>query len=53
VTDGRVARGRSVVGRVAADAAQGAVNNVTVKADAAVGNAKFEATSAATALTVE
>jgi len=37
----------------AADAAQGAVNNLTVKADAAVGNAKFEATSAAATLTVE
>ncbi len=37
----------------AADAAQGAVNNVTVKADAAMGNAKFEAASAAITLTVE
>jgi hypothetical protein len=37
----------------AADAAQGAVNNVTVKAEATVGNAKFEAVSPAIALTVE
>lgn len=36
-----------------ADAAAGAVNNVTIKANAAVGNAKFEATSSAIALTVE
>ena len=37
----------------AADAAQGAVNNVTVKANAAVEKAKFEAASGAIALTVE
>uniref|UniRef100_A0A7C4LJ05 Peptidase C-terminal archaeal/bacterial domain-containing protein n=1 Tax=Schlesneria paludicola TaxID=360056 RepID=A0A7C4LJ05_9PLAN len=37
----------------AADADQTTVNNVTVKAEAAAGNAKFEATSPAVALTVE
>lgn len=37
----------------AADAAQGTVNNVLVKAEAAAGNAKFEASSGAINLTVE